>query len=70
MKVNASNNMPLFVRLFCYVSYALVPALVLLVALSVATVLSYFIVHFFSDAVPLRQLISVEYLSFYLLSKD
>ena len=59
MKVNMTNGMPHnFVCLFRYVSYALVPALVLLLALFVATVLSYFIVHFFSDAVPLRQLIS------------
>ena len=41
-----------------WLSYAFVPFLVLLVALSIATVLSYLIVHFYSDAVPLRQLIS------------
>ncbi len=41
-----------------FIAYALIPALVLLVALSLATVLSYVIVHFFSDAVLLRQLIS------------
>ena len=41
-----------------YISYTLVPSLVLLVALSLATVVSYLIVHFYSDAVPLRQLIS------------
>ena len=59
MKVNMTNGMPHnFVCLFRYVSYALVPALVLLLALFVATVLSYFIVHFLSDTVPLRQLIS------------
>ena len=41
-----------------FIANALIPALVLLGALSIATVLSYVIVHFFSDAVLLRQLIS------------